>query len=107
MLEQLNITDYALIDRMNVTFSSGFNVLTGETGAGKSILVGALGLLLGQKGDPSVIRSGSDETFVSGTVRIEGNPEAKSWLKDRGVEPEENVVILRRVLKKRDGVPFS
>ena len=99
MLEELSVHNYALIERVSLKFAAGFNVLTGETGAGKSILVGALGLLLGQKGDPSVVRSGAEETLVSGVVRVEGNPDALKWLTDHGIEAEEGRVILRRSVK--------
>jgi DNA repair protein RecN (Recombination protein N) len=100
MLEELAVTNYALIDRVHVRFSRGLNVLTGETGAGKSILVGALGLLLGQKADTSVIRSGSDETVVHGVVNVADNPDALAWLASRGLEAEDGTIILRRVIKR-------
>lgn len=100
MLEELNIHNYALIDRVSVKFSKGLNLLTGETGAGKSILVGALGLLLGQKGDSSVIRTGASEALVSGIVDISLNREALKWLESHGIQGEDGIVILRRVLKQ-------
>lgn len=100
MLEELSVLNYALIDRVHVRFSRGLNVLTGETGAGKSILVGALGLLLGQKTDTSVIRTGSDETVVNGVVRVAENPDALAWLASRGLEAEDGAIILRRVIKR-------
>ena len=100
MLEELTVLNYALIDRVHVKFSEGLNVLTGETGAGKSILVGALGLLLGQKTDTSIVRSGTEETAVTAVVRVDRNPEALEWLASHGVDPEDGAVILRRVVKK-------
>jgi DNA repair protein RecN (Recombination protein N) len=100
MLEELNVHNYALIDRVNVKFSKGFNVLTGETGAGKSILVDALGLLLGQKTSPSVIRSGSEETLVSGVIRVSSNSDAGRWMAAHGISPEDGTIILRRVVKR-------
>ncbi|MEW5816669.1 MAG: DNA repair protein RecN, partial [Spirochaetota bacterium] len=99
MLEQLNISGYALIDKVSVAFTCGLNILTGETGTGKSILVGALGLLLGTKGDTSTIRTGCDETVVSGIVTVENNNEALTWLHEHGIEPEDGNVIIRRILK--------
>jgi DNA repair protein RecN (Recombination protein N) len=60
MLESLLVANYALIDRLEVRFTPGLNILTGETGAGKSILVGALGLLLGLKADPDAVRAGAE-----------------------------------------------
>jgi DNA repair protein RecN (Recombination protein N) len=99
MLEELHVHNYAIIDKLQVRFTDGLNVLSGETGAGKSILVGALGLLLGDKTDTSIIRSGAEETSVSGIVSVAGNAEAAQWLASHGIEPEDGAVILRRMLK--------
>ena len=99
MLEELHVHNYAIIDKLQVRFAEGLNILSGETGAGKSILVGALGLLLGDKADTSIIRSGAEETSVSGIVSIAGNGEAAAWLSGHGIEPEDGAVILRRMLK--------
>jgi DNA repair protein RecN (Recombination protein N) len=99
MLEELNIHNFALIDRINVKFSKGLNLLTGETGAGKSILIGALGMLLGGKGDGSMIRTGTKEALISGVVDISSNPDAREWLHSRGIDIDEDILILRRVIK--------
>ncbi|MBN1525680.1 MAG: DNA repair protein RecN [Spirochaetales bacterium] len=100
MLEELIVHNFALIDRISIKFAKGLNILSGETGAGKSILIGALGLLLGQKGDPASIRSGTEEALVSGVLRVHDNPELLQWLKENGIDPEDGCVILRRNLKK-------
>lgn len=100
MLEELDIRNYALIESIRVSFAEGFNVLTGETGAGKSILVGSLGLLLGQKADPATVRSGASEMLVSGVVRVAENPEACRWLAEHGIEPEDGSIMIRRIAKK-------
>ncbi len=100
MLEELNIHNYALIDRVSVKFMKGLNLLTGETGAGKSILIGALGMLLGKKAEASVIRTGAEETLVSGIVNVADNPEALAWLSAHGIKPEDDTVILRRSVKQ-------
>jgi DNA repair protein RecN (Recombination protein N) len=99
MLEEMNIHNYALIDRVSVKFTKGLNLLTGETGAGKSILIGALGMLLGKKSDASVIRTGAEETLISGIVNVKDNPEALAWLQSRGISAEDNSIILRRSMK--------
>ncbi len=99
MLEELHVHNYAIIDKLQVRFTGGLNILSGETGAGKSILVGALGLLLGDKTDTSIIRSGAEETTVSGIVSVPGNAEAAQWLAAHGIETEDGAVILRRMLK--------
>ena len=99
MLEELTIRDFALIDRVGVRFGPGLNLLTGETGAGKSILIGALGFLLGGKADTGIIRSGAEETLVSGVLDVSGNPEARAWLSAHGMDCEDGTVVIRRSLK--------
>lgn len=100
MLEQLTIQNYALIDRLHIDFAGGMNVLSGETGAGKSILAGALSLLHGSRADTGAIRTGADETMVSGTFVVDGNRDAEAWLAEHGIEPEDGVVIIRRTVKR-------
>jgi len=100
MLESLLVANYALIDRLEVRFTPGLNILTGETGAGKSILVGALGLLLGLKADPDTVRAGAEEASVSGVIHLEGNREALAWLEAQGIAPEEGSLIIRRTVRR-------
>ena len=80
MLQRLYITNYALIDEVTIDFTAPFTVITGETGAGKSILLGALGLILGGKADAKSIRDPQRKTIVEATVRIAGNADADAWL---------------------------
>jgi len=100
MIEELSIQNYALIDRLSLEFSTGLNVLSGETGAGKSILAGALGLLHGAKGDSSIIRTGCQEAMVSGVFPINEGSDAAVWLAERGIAPEDDRVIVRRTVKQ-------
>ena len=100
MLETLVVSNYALIERLEVRFTPGLNILTGETGAGKSILVGALGLLLGLKADAEAVRAGAEEASVSGVIRLETNREALSWLAEQGIQPEEGAIIVRRSVRR-------
>ena len=100
MLEELSITNYALIEELVVTFDARFNILSGETGAGKSIIIGALGLILGTKADASSIRTGCNETQVSCVIRIPDENEAASWLTEHSIEPEDGRIIIRRVLRQ-------
>ncbi len=100
MLERLEVREYALIDHISLPFEPGFTVLTGETGAGKSILVGALGLLLGFRGDTTMIRTGSEQAEVYGVIRIEPGSEAEALMDRLGIETEEGTILVRRVLKK-------
>ncbi|MCQ2573180.1 MAG: DNA repair protein RecN [Treponema sp.] len=118
MLEDLSVKDFALIDQNFLEFEKGFTVLSGETGAGKSILIGALSFLLGGKAETGQIRAGSHEASVTGTFylpELEGydfssnisndlgeeiEPETVGqWLSLHGIEPENNRVILRRFIR--------
>jgi len=100
MLEELSIRNYALIDSITLSFRPGFNVLTGETGAGKSIIVGSLSFLMGGKMDTDVIRSGCDEASVSAVISInKNNTDVTQWLKARDIECDEDTVIIRRNIK--------
>ncbi|MBI9097026.1 MAG: DNA repair protein RecN [Spirochaetaceae bacterium] len=100
MLEELNVKNFALIDDITVSFSNGFNVLSGETGAGKSILVGALGILLGKKADTSLIRSGCQEAIISGILNISDHGEIPLWLEKHSIKDEDGSLIIRRTIKK-------
>ena len=113
MLEDITIKDFALIESTYLEFHKGFTVLSGETGAGKSILIGAMSFLLGGKADVSVIRSGKTEASVIGTfylgennlksVSSDENEEPTSaydWLDKHGIEVEDNRVILRRFIRE-------
>jgi len=100
MLEELVVQNYALIDRLQVRFSPGLNILTGETGAGKSILIGALGLILGLKADTGAIRAGTEEIDVSGIVKLDNDPDVQTWMEEKGIAAENNSIIIRRVVKK-------
>ena len=100
MLEQIDIQEYALIDHLTINFDKGLTILSGETGAGKSILAGAIGLLVGLRGDTSAIRGGSEEAVVAGIVRVEGSEEAGLWLQEQEINIEDGTVLVRRSLKK-------
>lgn len=98
MLERLFIRDFILVDRLELDFASGFGALTGETGAGKSILVDALGLLLGGRADASVVRVGCDRAELSAEFSCAADSAVASWLKEQDFELEEGLVIARRVI---------
>jgi len=100
MIEELSIQNFALIERLALVFGPGLNVLSGETGAGKSILAGALGLLHGVKGDSTAIRTGTEEAMVAAVFRVSENPDALSWLTEHSIEPEDGRIIIRRTLKQ-------
>lgn len=98
MLEELDIKDFALIDRAHVEFNKGFTVLSGETGAGKSILIGSLAFVLGGRAGMEQIRTGAHEASVSALFYLEAK-EAYAWLEEHGIESEENRILLRRVVR--------
>jgi DNA repair protein RecN (Recombination protein N) len=106
MLQELRVKNYALLDNVEVSFSEHFTALTGETGAGKSLLVGALGLLLGQKASGEFIRAGYDEAEVSGVVKLATQSEAESWLLARDIPLEDNILVLRRLVKANGRSPI-
>jgi len=99
MLEQLTIHNFALIEDVVINFQKGFNVLTGETGAGKSIILGALNLLMGDKADASIVRTGTDETQISAVLSIPQDHPLRSWCEDRGVELEDDTLLVRRSVR--------
>jgi len=100
MLEELIIRNYALIDKVVVHFKPGFNVLSGETGAGKSILIDALSLALGAKGRGESIREGAEEAEVTAVIRISPSPELSDWIGKYGIEPEDGTLLIRRTLRR-------
>lgn len=99
MLEQLQIRNFALIEDLRIDFGEGFNVISGETGAGKSIILGALNLLLGEKADGQIVRSGCDETMVSAVFRLDDDNPLYGWLEAHGLEAEDGLLLVRRTVK--------
>ncbi|MDD4081258.1 MAG: DNA repair protein RecN [Eubacteriales bacterium] len=100
MLEQLFIRDFALFDEITVAFSGGLSVLTGETGAGKSLVVDAVSFLCGGKADKDFIRSGSPKAYVEGVFQIEGNQEALEVLAALEMTPEDGILIVSREMNR-------
>ena len=100
MLEGIAIRHYTLINELNIEFDSALNVITGETGAGKSIVIDALTMILGQRGNKNNIELGYDRMTVQGVFDIAGNTGLINHLNDMGIEPEENRLILTRTIDK-------
>lgn len=98
MLRYLTLTDFVIVDRLELEFGPGFNVLTGETGAGKSILVDALKLLLGARADAGVVRNGSMRSEIAAEFSLEGMASLKVWLDDNGFDCAEDTYLVRRVI---------
>ncbi len=101
MLLELRVENYAVIDSVVVEFAAGLNLLTGETGAGKSILIDALALLLGEKASSDVIRHGTDKAVVSAVFELQGGEEkaATAILEDNGIDLDSDQVIVRREIQ--------
>lgn len=102
MLRFLNIQDFVIVDRMELEFGPGFTVLTGETGAGKSILIDALSLSLGERSDAGQVRNGSKRAEISAEFDVGESPELLAWLRENdleGYEDDDNVCLMRRVIE--------
>lgn len=97
MLTELRIRNLAIIDAVTLPLSSGFNVLSGETGAGKSIIVGALGLLIGERASSDLVRTGADKATVEGVFDVSDRRDLLDDLDARGIESDGTLVLKREV----------
>ena len=97
MLQHLTIRDFVIVDRLELSFLAGFGALTGETGAGKSILIDALALALGERADAGVVRSGCDKAEVAATFDIVALPQVSDWLRTNDLDGDDEL-LLRRVV---------
>jgi DNA repair protein RecN (Recombination protein N) len=100
MLKSLSIRNYALIDELHAELSNGLVILTGETGAGKSIIIDALGLILGERTGSDVVRSGADKAVVEGVFQIAGNAKVKNLLEHNDIEVTDELLVRREVSTK-------
>lgn len=100
MLKELRIKNYAVIDELNIEFKRGLNIMTGETGAGKSIIIESLGLILGDKVSDEIIRSGEDSATVEAVIDVSNIKKAGEILKDSGIEIDEDDLIIRRQVSR-------
>ena len=100
MLENLLIKNYVIVGELDLNFLLGFSSLTGETGAGKSILIDALSLALGTRSESGVVKKGNEKADITATFNLEGNDEAKAWLSLNEFEESDNQLLLRRVINK-------
>ena len=97
MLVHLSVHNYAIVEHLDLELDRGMSVITGETGAGKSIMLDALGLTLGDRADSGVVRPGADKADILATFDLQAIPEARTWLADRDLEGD-GPCILRRVI---------
>ena len=100
MLRELNVTDFAIIGETRIEFGPGLNILTGETGAGKSILIDALEVALGGRASEEMIRSGAASAAIEAVFGLEDAPRAAAWLAENGFAPEEGELLVRRTLTR-------
>ncbi len=96
MLTELRIRNFAIIDSLTLPLEPGLNVLSGETGAGKSIIVGALGLLLGERASADLVRTGAEKATVEGVFDVSDVHDFAKIADDRGIEIEDETLVLKR-----------
>ncbi|WP_372635545.1 DNA repair protein RecN [Fodinibius sp.] len=97
MIQSLYIKDFALIDELEVSFREGLNILTGQTGAGKSIIIGALNMILGERADTEVIRQGADKAIAEAILKIDDHGMFESLLDEHAVELRRELILRREI----------
>lgn len=102
MLLELKVSNFAIIENLHIVFKDGLNILSGETGAGKSVLLKSLSLLMGGKASSDTIRTGAQQATIEGSFDISKRPDIQSALQEMGIEADEDVLIVRRVLSAGD-----
>jgi DNA repair protein RecN (Recombination protein N) len=100
MLAELSIRNFAIIDDLGLTLEPGMTVLSGETGAGKSILIDALGLLLGDRADADAVRDGAERAEIDARFRLDDAPAARAWLNERELDDGDECVLRRVILRE-------
>jgi len=103
VLTELRIRSFAIIDAVVLPLAPGLNVLSGETGAGKSIIVGALGLLVGERATADLVRPGAERAVVEGTFELGDAPELRAQLDERGIDCDDGVLVLKREVSAAAG----
>jgi DNA repair protein RecN (Recombination protein N) len=97
MLKKLSIQNYAIIDEICIDFSSQLNIITGETGAGKSILMGALSLILGERADSSVLVNTQKKCFIEGYFTVDSKKNVLDFLQQNDLDIEDELVLRREI----------
>jgi DNA repair protein RecN (Recombination protein N) len=106
MLKTIFIKNYALIEELSVEFERGLNIITGETGAGKSIIIDALSLILGERADTDAVRKGADKAIVEGVFDVDGNNKLKDLLGQQEIEFSDRLILRREVSAKGQSRSF-
>ena len=95
MLNELHIENIAVIERADISFSKGLNVLTGETGAGKSIVIDSIGAVLGERVSRELVRRGAEKGVV--TASFDMTPYTEQWLRENEIDPDDELILQRRI----------
>src|SRR5580698_8035263 len=101
MLIELKVTDFAIIDSLQVTFRDGLNILSGETGAGKSVILKSLALLMGEKANADVVRSGVESASIEGLFDLSKRPDIVNTLETMGINCADDSLIVRRIISSQ------
>ncbi len=102
MLLELKVSNFAIIENLHISFKDGLNILSGETGAGKSVLLKSLSLLMGAKGSSDTIRTGAQQATIEGSFDLSKRPDIKKALEDLSIESDDDLLIVRRILSSGD-----
>src|SRR4051812_29063191 len=100
MLRALELRDFVIVEKASLEIAAGFTVLTGETGAGKSILVDAIELLVGGRGDATLVREGADRAELSAEFELADSSLLPAWLSEHDLVGDEHAVLLRRSIDR-------
>lgn len=98
MLKELNIKNLILVKEASISFRKGLNVVTGETGAGKSVIIGSLKLIFGERANSDIIRRGEQRCVVEAVLDVTGNKSVLDIVEDMGIEVEDNLLVIRRII---------
>lgn len=99
MLQTLSIRQFAIIDQLDIELKEGLTVLSGETGAGKSIIIDAISQLIGARASQNLVRHGEDKAIVEGVFDIDHNPAVQQMLEDKGIELDDFMIVKREIMK--------
>lgn len=102
MLQEINVSQFAIIDSLNIEFQSGLNILSGETGSGKSVLLKSLSLLMGEKSSADTIRTGCQSATVEGVFDLKYRPDLKERLRSADIPTDDNQLLVRRIISNED-----
>ncbi len=102
MLQELKVSQFAIIDHLHIEFQNGLNILSGETGSGKSVLLKSLALLMGEKASADIIRTGSQQAVVEGSFDLKKRTDIKNALAAHGIDGNDNTLIVKRIIASND-----